>query len=97
MRIKGKYIMKAVQDRMILEKCSGEERSPSGLITLTTSQKKGKVLAASLYCIQEGVEIGDEVFYTKGDDITVDGKPVIVVAMEDVLVAVSPKPHLKVV
>lgn len=78
--------MKTVIDRLILEKTSGEQRSASGLITLSLNQLRGKVIAAGPEV--EGITVGDEVLYRDGVDLSVDGKQVVVVSMMDVLVVI---------
>lgn len=90
-------MMNTVLGKVILEKTSGEEFSPGGLLLSTTPQKKGKVLAVGHYAEEEGIELGDIVFYTEGKEVTVEGKAVLIVDLENVLVFTSAKPHLNLV
>lgn len=93
--------LKPLQDRIIVEAASKEERSAGGIILPDSAQEKplkGKVLATGPgKTLDNGklspvdVKTGETVLYGKyaGTEVTVKGKDYVILRMEDVLAVLT--------
>ena len=90
-----------LNDRIIVEAAAKEEKTAGGIILPDTAQEKpqrGKVIAVgpgkrldSGQLAEMDVKIGDTVLYGKygGTEVTVDGKDIVILRVEDVLAVVE--------
>ncbi|HOX47529.1 MAG TPA: co-chaperone GroES [Myxococcota bacterium] len=89
--------LKPLQDRVVIERLSGEERTKGGLIIPDTAKEKpaqGKVIAVGPGKRDEDgklmpldVKVGDTVLFSKysGNEIKVDGKDHLILREDEIL------------
>jgi len=94
---KGSMKIKPLQDRVVVERIEAMQKSAGGLFIPDTAKEKpqeGKVVAIGKGKRKEDgtvialdVKPGDRVLFSKyaGNDITIDGKEVIIMREEDIL------------
>ena len=97
----SKLNIKALDDRIVVERCEAESKTAGGIVLPDTAKEKpqrGKVLAAGPgRLLKDGgrgkmsVKVGDEVFYGKysGSDVDVDGKEYVILKESDVLAIIE--------
>ena len=91
----GKFNLKPLADRVIVEVAPAEEKTASGLIIPDTAKEKpqkGKVVAVGTGKKDEPmtVKVGDKVLYGKysGTEITHDGKEYLIMRESDIFAVV---------
>ncbi len=89
--------LKPLQDRVVVERMSGEERTKGGLIIPDSAKEKpaqGKVLAVGPGKRDEDgkllpldVKVGDTVLFSKysGNEIKIDGKDHLILREDEIL------------
>jgi chaperonin GroES len=89
--------LKPLQDRVVIERLSGEERTKGGLIIPDTAKEKpaqGKVIAVGPGKRDEDgkllaldVKVGDTVLFSKysGNEIKIDGKDHLILREDEIL------------
>lgn len=100
----GKFKIRPLGDRVVVEPLEAEEKSKGGIILPDTAKEKpqeGKVIAVGKGKINEKtgevipieVKVGDKVLYGKysGTEITVDEKQYIILREDDILAIVEEK------
>jgi chaperonin GroES len=89
--------LKPLQDRVVIERLTGEERTKGGLIIPDTAKEKpaqGKVIAVGPGKRDEDgklvaldVKVGDTVLFSKysGNEIKIDGKDHLILREDEIL------------
>jgi chaperonin GroES len=97
----AKLNIKALDERIVVERCEAESKTAGGIVLPESAQEKphrGKVLATGPgKLLKDGgrgkmsVKVGDEVFYGKysGSDVEVDGKEYVILKESDVLAIIE--------
>jgi chaperonin GroES len=97
----AKINIKPLDDRIVIEQCTAEEKTAGGIVLPDSAQEKpqrGKVVAAGpgklLDSGERGklsVKVGDEVFYGKyaGSDVEIGDKKYVVMRESDVLAIIE--------
>jgi chaperonin GroES len=91
----GKFNLKPLADRVIVEVAPAEEKTASGLIIPDTAKEKpqkGKVVAVGTGKKDEPmtVKVGDQILYGKysGTEITVEGKEYLIMRESDIFAVI---------
>src|SRR3989454_5035085 len=92
----GKFSLKPLEDRVVVEPSEEEETTASGLVIPDTAKERpqeGKVVAVGPGRFEDGaripmdVKVGDKVIYSKygGTEVKIDGTEYLILSARDVL------------
>ena len=91
----GKFNLKPLADRVIIEAAAAEEKTASGIIIPDTAKEKpqkGKVVAVGSGKKDEPmtVKVGDSVLYGKysGTEITIEGNEYLIMRESDIFAVI---------